>query len=226
MRDTTDVDQRVTHPPSTQLKRHFERAVFDSDATAAILDEALIGHLSTIVADFPTIIPTTFVRIANNIYLHGAKKNRAFTQARGKPACFEVAILDGLVYASIAFNHSMNYRSVVVYGVPIEVVELAEKVTAMDALIERFEEGRSSKLRPSNATELDSTTLLRLPLDHSSTKMRKGPPAMTEEVPPRDAFIGTVSARLQFMGNTPSDLSAKSSVAVPTKLTGPVRSLE
>ena len=213
-------DPRVSlpSPPSTKLKRHFERAVLNSEFSYSILDEALMGHFSTVVNGFPVIIPTTFVRLGDRIYLHGAKKNRAFNQASGTPSCFEVAILDGLVFASISFNHSMNYRSIVVYDVPVEVTDFPEKIAAMDALIERFEIGRSKKLRPSSESELTSTILLRLSLKNSSTKVRSGPPTKLDENLGENTFVGTVSTRMTFADITPANEATELSVEIPEKL--------
>ena len=118
--------------PSVKLKRHFERAHTDSATRDSILDEALVGHLAVVLDGFPAVIPTTYARVGEVLFIHGSSKNRAMRMAVGNPACFEVTILDGLVYAASAFNHSMNYRSVVVYGIPELIEGEAQKSSGCD----------------------------------------------------------------------------------------------
>ena len=178
--------------PSVKLKRHFERGHYDADTRNAILDESLVGHLAVILDGFPVVIPATYARVGETLYLHGSSKNRALRAAAGKPACFEVTLLDGLVYAASAFNHSMNYRSVVVYATCESVTDEAEKSAALRAIVDRFEDGRSAKLRPDTPDELRQTMVIKLTLDHASSKVRSGPPSDDLEGLTDGTFVGVV----------------------------------
>ena len=178
--------------PSVKLKRHFERGHYDAETRNAILDESLVGHLAVVLDGFPVVVPTTYARVGETLYLHGSSKNRALRAAAGKPACFEVTILDGLVYAASAFNHSMNYRSVVVYATCEYVTDETEKSSALSAIVDRFEDGRSTKLRPDTPDELRQTMVIKLPLDHASSKVRSGPPGDDLEGLADGTFVGVV----------------------------------
>ncbi len=181
--------------PSVKLKRHFERGHYDAETRNAILDESLVGHLAVVLDGFPVVIPTTYARVGEMLYLHGSSKNRALRAAAGKPACFEVTILDGLVYAASAFNHSMNYRSVVVYATCESITDEAEKSSALSAIVDRFEDGRSAKLRPDTPDELRQTMVIKLPLDHASSKVRSGPPSDDLDGLADRTFVGVVPLR-------------------------------
>jgi nitroimidazol reductase NimA-like FMN-containing flavoprotein (pyridoxamine 5'-phosphate oxidase superfamily) len=161
----------------TALRRHSERGRYDRDTINAILDEALVCHLAFILDGQPHVIPTMYARVGDQVFVHGAVANRALEALRtASPACLEVTLLDGLVMARSAFNHSMNFRSVVVLGQTVEVTDPVEKLAAMRALIEHVAPGRWDETRHPNAKELESTVILALPLDEASAKVRTGAP--------------------------------------------------
>ena len=142
----------------------------------AILDEALVCRLATILDGTPIVVPTMFARIDDRIYVHGSTGSRMLRAlSEGAPGCVEVTLLDGLVLARSAMHHSMNYRSVIAYGT-FDVVEGPEKMSAMEALIEKVEPGRWARVRTPNRKELAATTILSLPLTEASAKVRTGMP--------------------------------------------------
>ncbi|MDQ6749087.1 MAG: pyridoxamine 5'-phosphate oxidase family protein [Candidatus Dormibacteraeota bacterium] len=170
----------TTHRPPTRrttVRRHAERGRYDRQTIDAILDEGLICHLGFTVEGQAQVIPTMYARRGDTVYVHGAVANRALSALRaGAEACLVVTILDGLVMARSAFNHSMNYRSVVVVGPASEITDRAEKLKAMEALLEQVAPGRWTDARQPSAAEMASTVILALPLDEASAKVRSGPP--------------------------------------------------
>lgn len=204
--------------PSVKLKRHFDRSHTDAETRDSILDESLVGHLSVVLDGFPATIPTTYTRVGEVLYIHGSSKNRAMRAAAGNPACFEVTVLDGLVYAASAFNHSMNYRSVVVYGVPALITNATEKRVALRAMVDRFEDGRSTKLRPDTADELRQTMVLKLDLTHTSTKIRTGPPSEDREGLNEGTFVGVVPVVSRALGQEAAPGSLADGVVLPSGL--------
>ncbi|MGZ4139462.1 MAG: pyridoxamine 5'-phosphate oxidase family protein [Actinomycetota bacterium] len=160
----------------TRVRRLPERARYDRATLEAILDEALVCHLSTVLDGTPIVIPTMFARIDDRLYVHGSTGSRMMRAlSKGALACVEVTLLDGLVLARSALHHSMNYRSVIAYG-SFEQVQDAEKLRAMEALIERVAPGRWDDVRPPSPKELARTTILSLPLTEASAKVRSGMP--------------------------------------------------
>ena len=128
------------------------------------------------------MIPTLYGRIGNKVYVHGSSASRMLrTLKRGVDACLTVTLVDGLVLARSIFNHSINYRSVVVLGRAVEVEGADEKLQALEAFSDRILPGRWADVRPPTATELKATSILRLPLDEASAKVRVGPPKDDEE---------------------------------------------
>src|SRR5512132_1606786 len=165
-------------PPSerTRVRRLPERGVYERDAIDAILDEALICHLAYVQDGEPRVIPTIHARVGDTLYVHGSNASRTLRSTKGAPVAAEVTLLDGLVLARSAFHHSMNYRSVVVYGRAREVTDPREKFEAQRALVEHVVRGRSADARLPNDRELNQTTILAIPMDEASAKVRTGPP--------------------------------------------------
>jgi uncharacterized protein len=171
-------------PPTerTRVRRLPERGVYDRDTIDAILDEALICHLAYVVDGYPRVIPTIHARDGDVLYVHGSNASRTLRTAKsGAPVAVEVTLLDGLVLARSAFHHSMNYRSVVVYGTAREITDPDEKWRAQQALVDHVVRGRSADARMPNDRELNQTTILAVPLDEASAKVRTGPPKDEDE---------------------------------------------
>jgi nitroimidazol reductase NimA-like FMN-containing flavoprotein (pyridoxamine 5'-phosphate oxidase superfamily) len=162
----------------TQVHRHPERGVYDADLIHRILDEALICHVSWMDPDGgPRILPTIHARVGDVLYLHGSRAARPWKTLRdGADVCVAATIVDGLVLARSAFNHSMNYRSVVVFGRAREVIEPEEMERAATAITSHVAPGRETEARMPTEHEFRQTLLLAVPLDEASAKVRTGPP--------------------------------------------------
>lgn len=159
------------------MRRLPERGVYDRSAIDAVLDAALVAHLGFVQGGQPFVIPTLHARVDARVYVHGSSASRALrTLATGIPACLTVTLLDGVVLARSVFEHSMNYRSVVVLGQATAVVEPDEKRAALEAFTERLLPGRWAEARPPTPKELKATSVLRMPLDEASAKIREGGP--------------------------------------------------
>jgi nitroimidazol reductase NimA-like FMN-containing flavoprotein (pyridoxamine 5'-phosphate oxidase superfamily) len=169
-----------SHLPATgraTVRRKADRGRYDRETIAAILDEALICHVGFAVGDRPWVVPTAFARVGERIYLHGAVGNFALrTLAGGVEACITVTLLDGLVLARSAFHHSMNYRSVMLFGHAEAVTGEAEKRSALLAIVEHMVAGRSAATRLPTPQELRSTLVVRFPIEEGSAKVRTGGP--------------------------------------------------
>ncbi len=166
----------------TRVRRLPKRGQYDAATIHAILDEALICHVGFVVEGAPVVIPTIHWRDGDTLYFHGSAASRMLRSLKnGVEACVTVTLLDGLVLARSAFHHSMNYRSVVVFGIAREVVDEDEKVRALDALVEHVVRGRSKEIRQPNDKELRQTLVLAMPLDEASAKIRTGGPVDDDE---------------------------------------------
>ncbi|HKE54177.1 MAG TPA: pyridoxamine 5'-phosphate oxidase family protein, partial [Actinomycetota bacterium] len=169
------VEQAQAGPPSerTRVRRLPERGAYDRETIDAILDEALICHLAWVQDGEPRVIPTIHARSGDTLYVHGSNASRTLRGTKaGAHVAAEVTLLDGLVLARSAFHHSMNYRSVVVYGRAREVTDPDEKFAAQRALVEHVARGRSDDARMPNQRELDQTTILAIPIEEASAKIR------------------------------------------------------
>src|ERR1051326_2963093 len=166
----------------TKLKRLPKRGHFDRETVYAILDEGFICHVGFVVDGQPFVIPTGYARVDDKLYIHGSQASRMLRSlAEGIEACVTVTIVDGLVLARSAFHHSINYRSVLVFGRATLVSDAQEKYAALTALSEHIVPGRWADGREPNEQELKLTTVLRLPLAEASAKVRTGPPLDDEE---------------------------------------------
>lgn len=165
----------------TQVRRLAKRGNYERETVHAILDEALICHAGFVVGGSPVVIPTIHWREGDTLYVHGSAASRMLRTLRdGVDVCVTVTLLDGLVLARSAFHHSMNYRSVVVFGKAREVTG-EEKMRALTSLVEHVVRGRAAEVRGPNEKELRQTLVLALPLDEASAKIRTGGPVDDEE---------------------------------------------
>ena len=161
----------------TRVVREPERAVYDREAAYRILDEGFICHVGFLVDGQPFVIPTSYGRKDGDLYIHGSAASRMLRQMKeGVAVCVTVTLLDGLVLARSVFNHSMNYRSVVVLGKATLVDDAEEKLTALRVLSEHILPGRWDDARQPTERELKATSVLRVPIDEFSAKVRTGPP--------------------------------------------------
>jgi nitroimidazol reductase NimA-like FMN-containing flavoprotein (pyridoxamine 5'-phosphate oxidase superfamily) len=181
----------------TRLRRLPQRGSFERARLNAILDEALWCHLGFVLDGQPFVIPTIHARIGERLYVHGSAASRMLRAAAGGlPVCVTASLLDGLVLARSAFHHSMNYRSVVVLGCAREVVEAEEKHAALRAIVEHVAPGRSRDVRGPSPQELKGTTVLWLPIEEASAKVRSGPPLDDEDDYALPCWAGVLPLRL------------------------------
>jgi len=183
--------------PRSTLRRHPERGSHDRAAIDAILDEALVCHVAFVDDGVPCALPTTFARVGDVVYLHGAVSNRMLgALLAGGRASLTATLLDGLVLARSAMHHSMNYRSVVLFGVARKVDDPAEKRAALDAIVEHVAPGRMAVVRPPSPAELAATLVVAFPIEEGSAKVRRGPPVDAPEDLPRACWAGVIPLRL------------------------------
>ncbi len=180
--DKVEEMDAYTPTPRTQVKRLAKRAVYDKTQVHSILDEGYFCHLGFVVDGQPYVIPTGYARVGEHIYIHGSAASRMLrTVEAGVDICVTVTLVDGLVLARSAFHHSVNYRSVVVLGKARLVTDPAEKVEALRSFTNHVVPGRWDEVRKPNPQELKSTTVLALPLEEVSAKVRTGTPIDDEE---------------------------------------------
>ena len=177
----------------TRLRRLPDRGSFDRETLYAILDEAVFCHVAWVADGAPTLIPTAHWREGDRLYLHGSRASRLMRAIReGAEVCVVVTLLDGLVLARSAFHHSMNYRSVVVYGVPEVVEDRAQQLETLQQFIEGIAPGRWDELRPVTDAELAQTQVVALALDEASAKLRSGGPKDDEADYAHPVWAGTL----------------------------------
>src|SRR3954462_8945695 len=176
-RSTSRMSEMPTPTPRTRVVREPERGVYDRETVYRILDEAFLCHVGFSVDGQPFVIPTSYGRKDSNLYIHGSAASRMLRQMKeGVSVCVTVTLLDGLVLARSVFNHSMNYRSVVILGKATLVEDPEEKLESLRLLSEHILPGRWNDSRQPNERELKATSVLRVPIEEFSAKVRTGPP--------------------------------------------------
>lgn len=161
----------------TKLRRRSQRGSHDRSVIEAILDEALVCHVACTTPHCTIVLPTAHVRVNDRLFIHGATANGLLRAlADGADACVAVTLLDALVLAKSAFHHSVNYRSVVLFGRGEVITDDATKRRALDALLDKMAPERSTRCRPPTEAELGATLVIAFPIDEASAKIRTGPP--------------------------------------------------
>ena len=184
-------------PEHLRVKREPQRGVYDRATIDAILDEALVCHLGFAVDGQPYVIPTLHARVGDLLYVHGSAASRMLRHAASDARiCVTVTLLDGLVLARSVFNHSIDYRSVVVLGTPTLVEAVDEKREALRAFTEHVAPGRWEEARQPTEQELKATWILSVPLDEASAKVRTGPPEDEPEDLDLPVWAGVVPIHL------------------------------
>jgi len=172
---TEPSDFNVT--PRNRLMRYPKRGHYDKATIYPILDEALVCQVGFAIDGHPYVIPTIHARLGDQVLLHGLKGGRLLEHIEaGNTVCISVTLLDGLVLARTAFNHSMNYRSVVLYGRGAAIEEPAAKLAALERLTEHVAPDRWRDVRPPDAKELKMTTIVAIDIEEATAKIRQGPP--------------------------------------------------
>jgi uncharacterized protein len=198
------MSQLFTPTPRTRVIREPERGVYDREAAYHILDEGFLCHVGFVVDGQPFVIPTSYGRKDDMLYIHGSAASRMLRQMKeGIPVCITVTLLDGLVLARSVFNHSMNYRSVVILSKATLVDDPAEKLEGLRLLSEHILPGRWEDARQPNERELKATSVLRVPIEEFSAKVRSGPAVDDEEDYSFPTWAGVVP--LEMTVGTPID---------------------
>jgi nitroimidazol reductase NimA-like FMN-containing flavoprotein (pyridoxamine 5'-phosphate oxidase superfamily) len=213
---------RRAHPsPSRRVRvtRLHERARYDREAIDAVLDAGLVAHLGFVSDGQPFVIPTLHARLGDDVYVHGSAASRTLRALEGGiAACLTVTLLDGIVLARSVFEHSMNYRSVVVLGTAVPVDEPDEKLAALETFTEKLLPGRWAEARPPTPKELKATSVLRLPLDEASAKIRDGGPEDGDTPDAElDVWAGHVPLVVEALAPVP-DPSLRAGIPVPPGL--------
>jgi hypothetical protein len=200
--------------PRTELRRHRDRGRTDRDDLYAVLDAGLICHLGVIADGVPRVLPTGYGRVDDTLYLHGSSANATMAAAAGQQVCVTVTHLDGLVCARAVFNHSMNYRSAMIYGVARLLTGRAERVEALRIITEHLTPGQWSYARLPSAKELAATSVLELALTEASVKIRDGGPSDEPEDYAMEVWAGVVPVTVSF-GEPQADAALRPGIATP-----------
>ncbi len=213
-----------SRPPRSTVKRLPQRAVYDRAAIDAILDEGLVCHVGFSCDDRPFVIPTIYVRIGGQVYLHGSPASRMLQLlAKGGEASIAVTLVDGLVLARSAFHHSINYRSVVLFGRGAAVHDDAQKLSVLKALTDHIMPGRWSEVRAPSPDELRRTLVVSLPIEEASAKVRVGPPLDDEPDYVLPVWAGVLPLKLSALAPLPDARLAEGTLPPPylTDYAGP-----
>ncbi|GLZ13493.1 hypothetical protein Acsp04_37280 [Actinomadura sp. NBRC 104425] len=198
----------------TALRRNRARARTERSALYEILDEGLICHLGVVVDGTPRVIPTAYGRVDDTLYVHGSTGAASLRAAPSQEICVTVTLLDGIVLARALFHHSVNYRSAIVYGVPRTVTDPDEKLAGLRAVTERLAPGQWDTARRPTPKEMAATSVLALPLEEASVKMREGGPNDDDEDYALDVWAGVLPVRRTF-GEPVPDARLRPGIPVP-----------
>lgn len=200
----------------TRLRRLHERGSYDRETINAILDAGLLCHVGYVVDGKPYVTPTNYWREGDRVFWHGSSASRMLRhQAGGAPVCLTVSHMDGLVLARSGFHHSVNYRSVMIFGQAELIGDPAAKTAHLKAFIDGLFPGRWDELRPMTEQELKATTLLAMPIDEASAKVRTGPPVDDEEEYVLPVWAGVLPVETHI-GKPIPDVHLKAGVARPS----------
>lgn len=203
----------MTPTARTQVKRLPKRGQYDRETIYGILDEGFLCHVGFVHDGAPVVIPTGYARSGDRLYIHGSAASRMLrTLDQGVPVCVTVTLLDGLVLARSAFHHSMNYRSVVVFGTAKAVTDEVEKTEALRLFTEHVVPGRWDHIRWPTAQELKATTVLSMPIEEASAKVRVGPPLDDEEDYALPVWAGVLPLKLTSGAPVPDPLQSADKV--------------
>jgi nitroimidazol reductase NimA-like FMN-containing flavoprotein (pyridoxamine 5'-phosphate oxidase superfamily) len=209
---------QFTPTDRTQVKRLPKRGNYDRETVYSILDTAFVCHVGFSVDGQPFVIPTNYGRSGDTLYLHGSAASRMLNTLRdGVPVCVTVTHVDGLVLARSAFHHSVNYRSVVILGKTQLVEDPAEKMEALRIFTEHVMKGRWNDVRIPTEQELKATTVLSVPLEEVSAKVRTGGPIDDETDYALPVWAGVLP--LETVAKTPlPDAQRKNDPPIPEYL--------
>jgi nitroimidazol reductase NimA-like FMN-containing flavoprotein (pyridoxamine 5'-phosphate oxidase superfamily) len=201
----------------TRLRRQRDRGRADRAELYAVLDAGFLCHLGVICDGEPRVLPTGYGRRDDTLYLHGSTANRTMLAADGRPACVTVTHLDGLVCARSVFHHSLNYRSAMIYGTGRMLTDEAERMAALEIIVDNMIPGQWEAARGPNRKEMAATAVLAMPLDEASVKIRTGPPSDEPEDYALNVWAGVVPVRVEY-GKPEPDSVLPDTIAVPEHL--------
>jgi hypothetical protein len=223
-----DEGQRPSPPPDfhptarTAVRRRAGRGSYDREAVFGILDEGLFGHVAFVDDGQPFAIPMLYARSGEELYLHGSPLSRLISGlVTGIPMCLTVTLVDGLVLARSAFNHSLNYRSVVVLGHGRTIDDPDGKRAAMETLVEHMMPGRTTEARAPDEQELGATEVIVLPIEEVSAKQRTGPPVDAAADYALDVWAGELPLGLRIGDPLPDSRSVPTVPAYVERWTRP-----
>jgi len=205
---------QYTPTERTQVRRRSVRGVYDKQQVHSILDEGFVCHVGFVAEGQPVVIPTAYARAGEQIYLHGSPASRLMKGQQELDLCLTVTLVDALVLARSAFHTSINYRSVVVYGRARHVTDVIEKWQALRSFTNHVIHGRWEQIKQPTEQELKATSVLALPLEEVSAKIRTGPPVDDEEDYALPVWGGVVPL-LQTFGIPVPDGRVLQGIAVP-----------
>lgn len=209
------MNEKIAVTNRTKVKRLPKRAAYERETIYKILDEAFVCHVGFAIDEQPFVIPTLYARREDNLIIHGSAASRMMKNlATEIDVCVTVTLIDGLVLARSAFHHSINYRSIVAFGKAKIISDEQEKFDALHLFTEKIVPERWSEIRPPNATELKATTVLSLPLNEASAKIRAGNPVDDEDDYEMNVWAGVLPLRME-KGEPVADDRLKSGVKIP-----------
>ena len=181
--------------PRTRLRRLHDKAAYDPATIRAILDAQPLAHVGHMIDGAPVVTPTLQWRIGDRVYWHGSSASRMIRAASGAPVCLTVTLLNGLVLARSGLEHSVNFRSVMVFGTAERVTDPAAKARHLEVMMDQMLPGRWPQLRPMTAQELKATAVLSLPISEASAKIGAGMPTDPPEDMEWPVWAGVVGIR-------------------------------
>lgn len=203
----------------TEMKRIPDRAAYDAATIHPILDEGYLCHLGIVEDGYPIVVPTLYARDGDSVLIHGSPASRTLRNAKqdGVEVCLTVTLTDGIVIARSGFHHSMNYRSVMVFGRAVPIEDDAEREQALDHIVETLVPGQLAAVRPMTRNESKGTTVLRLSLSEASAKTRAGGPVDEPEDYELPIWAGVIPVSTTY-GNPIPDSNMHHNLAIPDHL--------
>jgi nitroimidazol reductase NimA-like FMN-containing flavoprotein (pyridoxamine 5'-phosphate oxidase superfamily) len=201
------------------VRRLAERAEYDAETIAAVLDAGVVAHVGISYQGAPVVIPMAYARVGDIVYVHGSTASRIMRALKtGDAMCITVTIVDGIVLARSAFNMSMNYRAVVIHGRARLITDADERMTAFRAIMDHLVPGHWSWVRPPNDGELRQTLVVAIILDEVSAKIRTGPSEEEDEDRDSPAWAGVIPLTM-VAGPPAADADVPAGVAAPVSVT-------
>jgi len=204
--------------PTNTVKRLAKRAIYDKKTIYAILDATMICHVAFVQDELPFLLPLLHARDGDHVLLHGSSSSRLMRHIQaGNPITLSVAVLDGLVLARAAFDHSVNYRSAILFCRGELVEEPGLKNEALRQFTEKLLPGRWQEVRQPSENELKATSIARLAIESASAKIRQGMPVDHEEDMSLPIWAGVIPVFEKY-GEPQADPASQSAFPVPDYL--------